>query len=87
MRKSILFCFMLCGCSYRYDLGRFEPATAETPAPVVVPTSTKIIASPCEEAGVKTTSLQVTTKLDESNQTVTTNAVTETHETPSKPCQ
>lgn len=83
MKKLTFFCAMLFGCSYRYDLGRFEPTTVESPPPAPV----KIVTTPCEETGVKTTSLQVTTKLDEANQTVTTNAITETHETPSKPCQ
>lgn len=80
MKLIILsFCFALTGCSYRYDLGRFEANSVPKPEPE--PAHEK----PCEDP-VQTTSLQVTTKLDEANQTVTTNAVSETHKTQQEPC-
>ena len=80
MKLTILsFCFALTGCSYRYDLGRFEANSVPKPEPE--PAHEK----PCEDP-VQTTSLQVTTKLDEANQTVTTNAVSETHKTQQEPC-
>jgi hypothetical protein len=78
---ALLSCFALTGCSYRYDLGRFEANSVPKPDPE--PAHEK----PCEDpVQVQTTSLQVTTKLDEANQTVTTNAVSETHKTQQEPC-
>jgi len=76
---TLLLCFALTGCTYRYDLGRFEANSVPKPDPT--PAHDK----PCEDP-VQTTSLQVTTKLDETNQTVTTNAVSETHRTQQEPC-
>ena len=84
MKYAILFSLVLPGCTYRYDLGRFEANSV----PNSDPEPPRVVSQeqPCED-DVQTTSLQVTTKLDEANQTVTTNAISETHKVPVKPCK
>jgi hypothetical protein len=82
MKYCCLLLLNLLGCTYRYDLGRFEANSVPKQDPVVTRQT-----SPCEDPNVETTSLQVTTKLDETNQTVTTNAISETHKSTSVDCK
>lgn len=91
---TILMTLLLTGCAYRYGTGYFIAGDKKPPEPedypMTIPSSAPVIASaepkiPCDEEGVKTTTLEVTNQLDSKNQTIKTTAVTETHET-RKPC-
>lgn len=90
--KSLVALFVLLpGCAYRYGTGYFmndlppqqAPAAYTAPQPEPQPVATK---PPCTEEAVKTTTLEVTNKLDQKAQTMTTTAVTETHESSKNPC-
>lgn len=96
MKLAIALCILLPGCSYRYGTGYFTNDLPPTNAPAAYPTTTAepqpepvaVVPAkkPCEEEGVKTTTLEVTNQLDSKNQTIKTTAVTETHTTPPVPC-
>lgn len=78
----VFFAVSLClsGCSYRYGTGYFtnDPIT---PHPPVVVSSDPI---PCKEETLE--KLEVTNKLDSTNNTITTTAVTSHTHDRSNPC-
>ena len=94
MKYQLIIPLLLTGCAYRYGTGYFisndkKPPEPEDypmtiPAPSASP-SAVVEEIPCNEEGVKTTTLEVTNQLDSKNNTIKTTAVTETHET-RKPC-
>jgi len=100
VKAYVLLPLLLGGCSYRYGTGYFmndlppvkapvaypEPEHYPMTIPSASPTSVASAEPPCEEEGVKTTTLEVTNQLDNKNNTIKTTAVTETHET-RKPCK
>ena len=92
MKSLVILLALLPGCAYRYGTGYFmndipvQHVPAQPPPPEPVQPEPVAQKPPCNEEAVKTTTLEVTNKLDQKAQTMTTTAVTETHESTKNPC-